>query len=82
MAPTTILKTKPRSNEPDEHFRVNENSKASQKKQTTITTQALAPPNKAADDYDWDVIDEYNPLWPNEYEKIKAVSTKFYSLLC
>lgn len=30
----------------------------------------MAPPNKAANDYDWDVVDEYNPLWPNEYEKI------------
>jgi splicing factor 45 len=21
-------------------------------------------------DYDWDVVDEYDPLWPNEYEKL------------
>lgn len=23
-------------------------------------------------DYDWDFIDEYDPLWPNDYEKIKG----------
>lgn len=73
MAPTTILKTKGRPNNSDseDNFKSNENSKAHHKKQqTTITTQALAPPNKAANDYNWNVIDEYNPLWPNEYEKI------------
>lgn len=71
LAPTTLLKQKSRLNESDDHFKSNDSSKTSQhKKQTTITTQALAPPNKAANDYDWDVIDEYNPLWPNEYEKI------------
>lgn len=35
-----------------------------------MTTQIPAPPNKAANDYDWNVVDEYNPLWPNEYDKI------------
>lgn len=25
---------------------------------------------KAISDYDWDVVDEYDPLWPNEYEKL------------
>lgn len=70
LAPTTILKTKSRLNDADDHFKSNDSSKQSNKKQTTITTQALAPPNKAANDYDWDVVDEYNPLWPNEYEKI------------
>ncbi|XP_055299125.1 splicing factor 45 [Sitodiplosis mosellana] len=72
LAPITILKTKGRPNsDSDDHFKSNESSKTHHKKQpTTITTQALAPPNKAANDYDWNVIDEYNPLWPNEYEKI------------
>ncbi|XP_031619196.1 splicing factor 45 [Contarinia nasturtii] len=70
LAPTTILKTKGRPNDSDDHFKSNDSLKSSHKKQPTITTQALAPPNKAANDYDWDVIDEYNPLWPNEYEKI------------
>lgn len=40
------------------------------KHQPTITAQALAPPNKAVNDYDWDVVDEYDPFWPNEYEKL------------
>lgn len=66
-----MLKPKSRPNDSDDLFKSNDITKsAAQKKQTTITTQALAPPNKAANDYDWDVIDEYNPLWPNEYDKI------------
>lgn len=51
-------------------YKNNDNVKMQLKKQTTITAQALVPPNKAAQDYDWDVIDEYDPLWPNEYEKL------------
>lgn len=70
LAPTTILKSKTRPNDSDDPFKLNENSKLQHKKQTTITTQALAPPNKAVNDYDWNVVDEYNPLWPNEYDKI------------
>lgn len=44
---------------------------------TTITTSAsvlhttpLTPSSKVFNDYDWDVVDEYDPLWPNEYEKL------------
>lgn len=72
LAPTTILKTKgrPNSSDSDDNFKSNESSKSHHKKQQTTITQALAPPNKAANDYDWNVVDEYNPLWPNEYEKI------------
>lgn len=28
------------------------------------------PSSKVFNDYDWDVVDEYDPLWPNEYEKL------------
>lgn len=70
LAPTTLLKSRNRPNDIDDHFKSNDNSKGLHKKQTTVTTQILAPPNKAANDYDWNVIDEYNPLWPNEYDKI------------
>lgn len=44
---------------------------------TTITSSApivhttnLTPSSKVFNDYDWDVVDEYDPLWPNEYEKL------------
>lgn len=44
---------------------------------TTITSTApilhttnLTPSSKVFNDYDWDVVDEYDPLWPNEYEKL------------
>lgn len=37
----------------------------------TINHTPIAPvPNKAINEYDWDVVDEYDPMWPNEYEKI------------
>lgn len=35
--------------------------------------QIAAPvptPNAVANEYNWEVVDEYNPLWPNEYEKL------------
>lgn len=38
---------------------------------TTISTNHhLTPSNKVFNDYDWDVVDEYDPIWPNEYEKL------------
>ncbi|XP_017783805.1 PREDICTED: splicing factor 45 [Nicrophorus vespilloides] len=30
----------------------------------------ILPPSNLKNDLDWNVIDEYDPLWPNEYEKI------------
>lgn len=38
--------------------------------QTTVIAQSLTPSSKLFNDYDWDVVDEYDPLWPNEYEKL------------
>lgn len=35
----------------------------------TIPTPAI-PALSAVKDYDWDIKDEYDPLWPNDYEKI------------
>lgn len=43
---------------------------------TTTTTSVpqhvltVTPSSKVFNDYDWDVVDEYDPLWPNEYEKL------------
>uniref|UniRef100_A0A182SPG4 Splicing factor 45 n=1 Tax=Anopheles maculatus TaxID=74869 RepID=A0A182SPG4_9DIPT len=39
---------------------------------TVTTTNATPNPisASAADDYNWDVIDEYDPMWPNEYDKL------------
>uniref|UniRef100_A0A182JC99 Splicing factor 45 n=1 Tax=Anopheles atroparvus TaxID=41427 RepID=A0A182JC99_ANOAO len=46
---------------------------AKQAKPITITT-ANPIPNPislaASDDYSWDVVDEYDPMWPNEYDKL------------
>lgn len=34
-------------------------------------THAITPQSgQAISDYDWDVVDEYDPLWPNDYEKL------------
>lgn len=46
------------------------------------TTTKINPPNvfamssSSVGDYDWDFIDEYDPLWPNDYEKIKDKKDK------
>lgn len=38
---------------------------------TTISTNHhLTPSNKVFNEYDWEVVDEYDPIWPNEYEKL------------
>uniref|UniRef100_A0A8W7PJF0 Splicing factor 45 n=1 Tax=Anopheles coluzzii TaxID=1518534 RepID=A0A8W7PJF0_ANOCL len=39
---------------------------------TVTTTNATPNPISAAitDDYNWDVVDEYDPMWPNEYDKL------------
>ncbi|XP_055546729.1 splicing factor 45 [Wyeomyia smithii] len=45
----------------------------SKNKPVTITTKTVVPSTSSAgssDAYSWDVIDEYDPLWPNEYEKL------------
>lgn len=41
------------------------------KAHTTISTNLhITPSNKVFNEYDWDVVDEYDPIWPNEYEKL------------
>uniref|UniRef100_A0A182PVH8 Splicing factor 45 n=1 Tax=Anopheles epiroticus TaxID=199890 RepID=A0A182PVH8_9DIPT len=39
---------------------------------TVTTTSATPNPVSvaASDDYNWDVVDEYDPMWPNEYDKL------------
>ncbi|XP_058125582.1 splicing factor 45 [Anopheles ziemanni] len=44
-----------------------------QAKPITITTTNPIPNPislAASDDYSWDVVDEYDPMWPNEYDKL------------
>lgn len=33
-------------------------------------TPSLAPQNTVISEYSWDVVDEYDPMWPNEYDKL------------
>ncbi|KXJ75046.1 hypothetical protein RP20_CCG012418 [Aedes albopictus] len=44
-------------------------SQSSVDKPVTVTT-SIPSTASGGDAYSWDVIDEYNPLWPNEYEKL------------
>jgi splicing factor 45 len=39
-------------------------------KVSQIVTLTPAASKSIINDYDWDVVDEYDPLWPNEYEKL------------
>lgn len=45
-------------------------SKAHTMTTNVSTNHHLTPSNKVFNDYDWDVVDEYDPIWPNEYEKL------------
>ncbi|EDV54267.2 uncharacterized protein Dere_GG21408 [Drosophila erecta] len=38
---------------------------------TLLTGKALPPILERVNNGDWDVTDEYDPQWPNEYEKLK-----------
>lgn len=60
-----LLKSK-KVNEPEDIFKASENSMT--KLQTSFT--AAQNSKKVLNDYDWDVVDEYDPLWPNDYEKL------------
>lgn len=67
------MKARKAPHEADDIYKSNESSiihKPVMKVQTTITAPPIMPANQAVSDYDWDVIDEYDPLWPNEYEKL------------
>lgn len=68
-----LLKAKRPTNESDDMFKSTDVStnKPISKIQTTYNAQPVMPPNRAVNDYDWNVVDEYDPLWPNEYEKLK-----------
>lgn len=69
LAPVMILKSK-RQNETtgDDMFRP---EPTTLKVKKTINHTPITPaPNKAINEYDWDVVDEYDPMWPNEYDKI------------
>lgn len=68
-----LLKAKRQGNEPDDMFKNADvsSSKPISKVQTTYNAQPVMPANRAVNDYDWNVVDEYDPFWPNEYEKLK-----------
>lgn len=40
------------------------------KQKTESTLPVIPPVSEFPSEYDWNVIDEYDPLWPNEYEKV------------
>lgn len=73
LAPVMLLKAKRPTNEPDDMFKSSDvsSNKSISKVQTTYNSQPVTPANKAVNDYDWNVVDEYDPHWPNEYEKLK-----------
>lgn len=37
---------------------------------SSILLSGTAPQNTVISEYNWDVVDEYDPMWPNEYEKL------------
>lgn len=69
---------KRQNNDSDDMFKTAEvtSSKPLPKVQTTYNAQPIMPANRAVNDFDWNVVDEYDPLWPNEYEKLKEKREK------
>lgn len=67
LAPVMLLKSK-KENDIDDIFRMSDPIKP--KPQTTTMSHSMTPSSKVFNEYDWDVVDEYDPLWPNEYEKL------------
>lgn len=62
-----LLKSR-KENDADDIFRSVDAIKP--KTQITSMPPAVTPSSKVFNDYNWDVVDEYDPLWPNEYEKL------------
>lgn len=66
---TPMISLRPKKTSEDDIF----NSMKNEPRQIkTMIAQPLVPviENIKSNDYEWDVIDEYDPFWPNEYEKI------------
>lgn len=62
-----LLKSR-KDNDADDIFRSVDAIKP--KTQIISMPPAVTPSSKVFNDYNWDVVDEYDPLWPNEYEKL------------
>lgn len=68
LTPVMALKSK---KDDIDIFKPVDHSKSKAHTVTTISSNHhLTPSNKVFNEYDWDVVDEYDPIWPNEYEKL------------
>lgn len=45
-------------------------SKGSSKNKIETKVPIIGSSSAYSSEYDWNVVDEYDPLWPNEYEKV------------
>lgn len=74
-----LKQAKRQTNESDDMFKsveVSSSKPIAKPHMTTYNAQPVMPANRAVNDYDWNVVDEYDPLWPNEYEKLKEKREK------
>ncbi|XP_073823824.1 splicing factor 45 [Musca autumnalis] len=67
MTPVVNLKAK-KIQSPEEMITI---SKPSSETKPIIKAQPLVPSLENIKTDDWDFVDEYDPAWPNEYEKLK-----------
>lgn len=75
MAPVILLKTR-KDNDNEDMFKTSGLETKTQKSQNSTISHVITPSSKVFNDYNWDVIDEYDPLWPNEYDKLKEKREK------
>ncbi|XP_055906810.1 splicing factor 45 [Eupeodes corollae] len=66
---TPIISLRPKKPPEDDIFTP---VKSEPRPMKTTIGQPLAPviENNKSTDYEWDFVDEYDPMWPNEYEKM------------
>ncbi|XP_053692734.1 splicing factor 45 [Sabethes cyaneus] len=73
LTPVVNLKAKKETVDLFGHPLLSQSSGENKNKPVTITTKSVIPSasgSGSSDAYSWDVVDEYDPLWPNEYEKL------------
>lgn len=65
LAPVIDLKSKPREDEDIYMPTLKPIAKIKPESRLPIISSAIY-----SNEFDWNVVDEYDPLWPNEYEKV------------
>ncbi|XP_049530463.1 splicing factor 45 [Anopheles darlingi] len=74
ILPPVVLKARKETSAEPTAGQVTVETTAIVKAKPIVVTTAIPAPSPittaASEDYSWDVVDEYDPMWPNEYDKL------------